>query len=129
MSIYGIGVDVVETERVERAITRYEDRFEQRVFTEGESSYCRSFKGKACWNAFAARFAAKEAISKALGTGVGPDFNWIDLEIIKEESGKPLAVLHDGAADLAKKLGVSNVLISLSHSEHYAVAQAVAVSD
>jgi holo-[acyl-carrier protein] synthase len=78
---------------------------------------------------FAARFAAKEAVSKAFGTGFAGQFNWKDIEVRRKATGEPFIVLHDGAAELAKRLGIASVLISLSHSQDYAVANAIVIKE
>ena len=127
MTIVGIGVDVVETVRIEASIERHGDRFLSRIFTEGEVQYCSSMKAPAPF--YAARFAAKEAVSKAFGTGIGAELGWLDVEVRRKVSGEPFIVLHGPGALLAERLGIRNVLLSLSHSEHYAVANAVAIGD
>jgi len=77
---------------------------------------------------YAARFAVKEAVSKALGTGIGGQLGWLDVEVRRKATGEPFVVLHGDGAETAKRLGISEVLVSLSHSEYYAVANAIAVS-
>jgi len=123
MSVFGIGVDIVETVRIERSIEKFGDRFLHRVFTEAEVAYCQSMKFPA--RHYAARFAAKEAVSKAFGTGIGKTMGWKDIEVKRHPHGEPFAVLHGGAAELAAEKLVGSALISLSHSDHYAVANAV----
>jgi holo-[acyl-carrier protein] synthase len=123
MKIIGIGVDIVETARIEASISRHGDRFLQRVFTAGEIAYCSGMKCAACH--FAARFAAKEAVSKAFGTGIGEKMEWRDIEVQRKESGAPFLVLHGGAARMAEVGGVAEMLLSLSHSDQYAVASVV----
>jgi holo-[acyl-carrier protein] synthase len=125
MKVLGIGVDVVETARIESSIAKFGDRFLHRVFLEGEIAYCRSMKFPE--RHFAARFAAKEAVSKAFGTGIGARMGWRDIEVIRKASGEPYVALHGGALQLADELGRAEVLISLSHSDHYSVANAVLV--
>jgi len=120
MKIIGIGVDIIETARIEASIERHGDHFLQRVFTEGEIAYCSSMKISA--RHYAARFAAKEAVSKAFGTGIGEQMEWRDIEVQRKESGEPFLVLHGGAARLARARGVAETLLSLSHADHYAVA-------
>ena len=116
-------MDIVETERIELSIKRLGDRFLQRVFTVREMEYC----GRAKYSSrhYAARFAAKEAVSKAFGTGIGKEMGWLDIEVARKESGEPYLILHDGAARLAEARGVREMLLSLSHSDHYAVASVV----
>jgi len=120
VSVLGIGVDLVEVERIQHSLDRFGERFMKRVFTEGEIAYCQSMKFSA--RHFAARFAAKEAVSKAFGTGIGKAMGWRDIDVHKKESGEPFLVLHRGAEALAKKRAVKSVWISLSHTEHHAVA-------
>jgi holo-[acyl-carrier protein] synthase len=123
MSILGIGVDVVETARIQHSLDRFGERFLHRVFTQGEIDYCKSMKFSA--RHFAARFAAKEAASKAFGTGIGKSMGWRDIDVHRKESGQPYVVLEGGAKQLAAERGVSAVWLSLSHTEHHAVATVV----
>ncbi len=121
--IYGVGIDIVETERIGRVLERQGQRFLDRCFTAGEIAYCQSH-GRPN-QSFAARFAAKEAVSKAFGTGIGERMNFVDIEVVREASGKPTVLLHGEAAVFAQELGVLEVKISLSHTENYAAAYAV----
>ena len=124
MSVLGIGVDLVEVERIQHSLDRFGERFMNRVFTEGEIAYCQSMKFPA--RHFAARFAAKEAVSKAFGTGIGKAMGWRDIDVHKKESGEPFLVLHGGAeASRAKSGRMKSAWISLSHTEHHAVAMVV----
>jgi len=120
MSIIGIGIDLVDCARIESSIERFGERFLKRVFTEGEISYSQSMKYPA--RHFAARFAAKEALSKAFGTGIGKSMGWRDLDVQKKESGEPFLIFSGPAQELAAKRGVASALISLSHTEHHAIA-------
>ena len=120
MSLLGLGIDMIETERIDRSIERFGVKFMQRVFTPGEIAYCQSMKFPG--RHFAARFAAKEALSKAFGTGIGKMMGWRDIDVHKKESGEPFVVLSGGAKVLAKERGVRTVLISLSHTHQHAVA-------
>jgi len=120
MSVLGIGVDLVECARIQRSMDRFGDRFLHRVFTDGEIEYSMSMKFPA--RHLAARFAGKEAVSKALGTGIGKAMGWRDIDIRKKRSGEPFLVFAGGAEKLAKERGVSNALITLSHTEHHAMA-------
>jgi len=115
------GVDLVEIGRLERVIQRYGDRFLQRVFTAQE--YIEAGKSTA---SLAARFAAKEAVSKALGTGIGAVM-WKEIEILRDTASQPVIHLHGSAARLADDLGLQSWSISLSHTEHYAIAMVVAL--
>lgn len=123
MSVLGIGVDIVETVRIERSLEKFGDRFLHRVFTAGEIEYCQSMKFPA--RHLAARFAAKESVSKAFGTGIGKSMGWKDIEIKRHPHGEPFVILHGGAAALAAERGAGTILVSLSHADHYAVANAV----
>ena len=125
MTILGVGMDIVETKRIAESIERFGDRFLHRVFLESEVAYSRSMKFPHLH--LAARFAAKEAISKAFGTGIGRDLGWRDLEIIREPSGAPRVVLHGRAEAYAKARGVQAVHVSLSHTTDYGAASAIIV--
>ena len=120
MSVLGIGVDLVENARIEHSLERFGERFLQRVFTTGEIEYSQSMKYRA--RHLAARFAAKEAVSKAFGTGIGKSMGWKDIDVRRKESGEPYVVLEGGAKKLAEERKVSKVLITLSHTEHHAMA-------
>ncbi len=123
MSVLGLGVDIVECRRIEHSLERFGERFLHRVFTKGEIEYCQSMKFPA--RHFAARFAAKESISKAFGTGIGKAMGWRDLDVHRHGSGQPYVVLEGGAQKLAQERGVTAVWISLSHTDHHAMATAV----
>jgi holo-[acyl-carrier protein] synthase len=123
MSVIGIGVDVIECSRIQRSIERFGDRFLHRVFTDGEIEYSMSMKFPA--RHLAARFAGKEAVSKAFGTGIGKAMGWRNIDIQKKESGEPFLVLSGPAEAFAAKRGVTSALITLSHTENYAVAYVV----
>jgi len=118
---FSVGVDIVEIRRIERAIQRWGERFLGRVYTPAELALCR---GRA--PELAARFAAKEAISKALGTGLR-GIGWREMEVLSDERGKPLVHLHGRAKARADFLGLSDFAISLSHSQVYALAFVVAM--
>lgn len=119
------GVDLVEVARVERLVERYGERFLRRVFTEDEIAYSRRRAGE-----LAARFAAKEAVSKALGVGMrmmaAGGIRWREAEIVGDHRGKPLVRLHGRAAERAIELGLSEWSVSLSHTDRLAVAFVVA---
>jgi holo-[acyl-carrier protein] synthase len=123
MSVLGIGVDLVECARIEHSIERFGDRFLNRIFTPGEIEYSKSMKYPA--RHLAARFAAKEAVSKAFGTGIGKAMGWRDIDVQKKPSGEPFLVLTGGAEELATQRSVKNALITLSHSDQHAVATIV----
>lgn len=122
-----MGVDIAESERIEQGLNRYGDRFIKRLFTPAETAYCEKFKNRA--ERYAARFAAKEAAFKALGTGWRNGVRWLDVEITHCPSGKPELVLSGRAAELARELGVTRTQVSLSHSDRYAVAQVIFEGD
>jgi len=125
--IFGTGIDIVETGRIRESVEKFGDRFLNRCFLPGEIAYCQSMKFPALH--FAARFAAKEAISKAFGTGIGKHLGWRDMEICRRPSGEPFVVLHGGGAEFARQRGITEVFVSLSHCKDYAAAQAVVVGD
>jgi holo-[acyl-carrier protein] synthase len=120
MSVVGIGVDLVECARIQHSIDRFGERFLRRVFTDGEVAYAMSMKFPA--RHLAARFAAKEAVSKAFGTGIGKAMGWRDIDVQKRPSGEPFLVFSGSADALAKSRGVATALITLSHTDHLAVA-------
>ena len=125
MRIFGIGIDVVEVERIAAAIERHGEPFLAKLFTSNERTYCEHHKKPALH--YAARFAAKEAVSKALGTGIGGQAGWLDLEIIRDPSGAPKLVLSGNAAEFAKQNGITEIQISLTHAREYAAANALAI--
>ncbi len=122
--ILGIGHDLIEIHRIESVHQQHGDRFLHRIFTVEEIDYCFTFRDP--YPSLAARFAAKEAVSKAFGTGIGHDLNWKDIEIQREASGKPILALSDL---LKKKYSGTKVLITLSHTKEMASAFAVWVRD
>ena len=126
MSVLGIGVDLVECARIQHSLDRFGERFLHRVFTDGEIAYAQSMKFPA--RHLAARFAAKEALSKAFGTGIGKSMGWKDIDVHKKPSGEPFVVLEGGAKDLASNRGVTKVLITLSHTDNHAMAMIVSES-
>ncbi len=123
MKILGLGLDLIETARIQDSLDRFGERFLNRVFLVGETDYCLKMKFPA--RHLAARFAAKEAVSKAFGTGVGHALGWKDMEICRQESGQPYLVLHHKGAELAKARGVTGSLITLTHHESAAAAVAI----
>ena len=120
MSVLGIGVDLVECARIQRSLDRFGEKFLCRVFTDGEIKYSMSMKFPA--RHLAARFAGKEAVSKAFGTGIGKAMGWRNIDIRKKKSGEPFLVFSGPAQELATKRGVTSAVITLSHTEHHAVA-------
>ena len=121
--IVGMGVDMAEVSRVRATIERHGERFLRRVFTPAEIVYCRGYKN--CHERFAARFAAKEAAMKALGTGWRRGITWRDFEISNLPSGKPCLRLSGKALEIYRSLGGSRLLVSLTHTGPYALAQVI----
>lgn len=117
-----VGVDIIEIGRVAAALARFGDRFLQRIYTEREIAYCRSRTAE-----LAARFAAKEAISKALGTGLN-GISWVEMEVLADRRGKPYVILHGKAEARAQQLGLTQWAISLSHHDSDAIALVMASS-
>ena len=118
--IYGIGIDIIEVSRIEKQISSERKRFREILFSENEIKYCDDKKSKA--QNYAARFAAKEAFLKAIGTGLRDGLNWKNIEILNDELGKPEIVLHGKAKKIIKENGISNINVSLSHLKETAVA-------
>ena len=123
MSVVGIGVDLVECSRIEHSLERFGEKFLHRVFTEGEIEYSMSMKYPA--RHLAARFAGKEAVSKAFGTGIGKAMGWRNIDICKKKTGEPFLVFSGPAQELATKKGVTSALITLSHTDRHAMAAVV----
>jgi holo-[acyl-carrier protein] synthase len=123
MGSYAVGIDIVELERVAATLERHGQRFIDRVYTPLEAAICRGRP----WE-FAARFAAKEAVMKALGTGAR-GVAWREIEVLLNRRGKPLVYLHGRAQDRAKEIGLDGLDISMSHSRRYAIAFVVASAD
>jgi len=121
--VIGVGTDLIEIARINHSIHRFGDRFLRRVFTLPEIAYCRSKKNAA--ESFAARFAAKEAAAKALGTGISHGVGWLDLEVVRQPSGKPSLSLSGRAALRARQLGIAKSSLSLTHSKDIALAVVV----
>ena len=124
--VLGTGIDLVECARIAQSLEKFGDRFLNRIFLPGEVAYARTQKYPD--RHLAARFAAKEAASKAFGTGIGAELGWKDMEILRHEGGAPYMVLHGAGIDLLQKRGGREVLISLTHTDHYAAASAVLVA-
>jgi len=118
--IAGVGIDIVELARIRRVLERQGDRFLRRDFTPAEQEYCRKHRDAAPY--FAARFAAKEALFKALGTGWAEGATWLNVEIQRKDSGAPMLVLSGRTQEISVRLGVQAVHVSMSHSEQSAVA-------
>ncbi len=125
--VMGVGVDLAQITRLRRAVERWDERFLRRVFTEAEIAYCRRRRDPIPH--LAARFAAKEATLKALGTGLSMGVNWRELEVRRERGQAPVMVLSGRSKAIARAKGASRVLLSLSHDGDYAMAQALLVGD
>jgi len=121
--IVGLGVDITEVERVRGAIERQGERLLKRVYTEKERSYCEKFKNK--YERYAGRFAVKEATMKALGTGWSRGVRWVDIEVVREMSGRPTLELHGEAKKIAGKLGVKHIAVTITHTASQALAQVI----
>ena len=125
MTVIGIGTDIIECLRIAKMIERHGELFLTRVYTSHEIEYCTA--RKASTQHYAGRFAAKEAVLKALGTGWTRGIHWRDIEVKNEMGGKPGIILGGAASELAGKLGIAEMLISISHCRTHATAFAVAV--
>jgi holo-[acyl-carrier protein] synthase len=123
--IIGHGIDIVECERIHRLVERYGQRFLERIFTENEREYCLSKKRQ--WEHLAGRFAAKEAILKVIGTGWRGEIAWTDMDIVRDPSGQPRVILSGETKIIAENLGIRQILLSISHTEHYATASAIGI--
>jgi len=117
------GVDMIEVARVEEAALRHGERFFRRFFTAGERAYC-----GLRYASLAARFAAKEAVAKALGTGIG-DVSWQEIEVVNGDRNRPQLVLHGAAKRLAAEQGLTEWSLSLSHTHDHAIAVVVATGE
>jgi holo-[acyl-carrier protein] synthase len=127
VTVRGIGIDVVQITRMRGVIDRWDERFLRRVFTEGEIAYCRARRDPVPH--FAARFAAKEAGLKALGTGLRLGIHWRELEVHRERGQAPTLVLRGRSREISEARGGGRMLLTLTHDGDYALAQAMLVSD
>ena len=121
--ILGIGIDIIEVERIQNSFEKFGERFLKRILHPDEISYCLSHRAPAPF--LAARFAGKEAISKAFGTGIGAQLGWQNMEIRRKASGEPFVILHGAGQKLLEARGGRAVLISLSHTQAHATAVAI----
>ncbi len=121
--ILGLGIDLIEIGRIRTSFERFGERFTSRILLPDETAYCLSHKDPAPF--LAARFAAKEAISKAFGTGIGAELSWHDMEVGRKESGEPFVILHGGGLQLFAARGAAHLRLSLSHTVEHATAIAV----
>ena len=126
MDIFGIGTDITECLRIARMIERHGELFLARVYTPEEIRYCQNRMQST--QHFTGRWAAKEAMLKALGTGWIKGITWRDVEVRNETSGKPIALVHGGAREVMQQRGITDLLISISHCRTHATAYAIAVS-
>ncbi len=125
--ILGVGTDIIEVARIQASYEKFGERFLNRILHANEIAYCLSHKSPGPF--LAARFAAKEAISKAFGTGIGARLSWQDMEVAKRESGEPYVILHGDGKKLLEERGARAVLISLSHTQQHATAMAILEGD
>jgi holo-[acyl-carrier protein] synthase len=121
--IVGLGVDIAEVARVKAAIERYGETFLRRVYAPKEREYCEQFKNK--YERYAGRFAAKEAAMKALGTGWSRGVRWVDVEVVRQKGGRPTIVLAGEAKNVAERLGVKHIALSITHTDTQALAQVI----
>ena len=127
MAILGTGIDVIEVERIARALTnpRTGQRFRERVYTDRETAYCEA-RGRPRFQSYAARFAAKEAVMKAMGTGWNRNAGWRDIEVVRERGKAPAIVLSGKAAEYARRKRIIAFHVSLTHTAASALAHVIA---
>jgi holo-[acyl-carrier protein] synthase len=125
--IIGMGIDLVEVVRVRHLLDdpKIGLRFRDRVYTKGEIDYCEG-RGRGKYESYAGRFAAKEAVMKAMGTGWGPRVGWLDIEVLPIPGGKPEVTLCNGASELARELRIRRLSVSISHTKSHAIAYVIA---
>src|ERR1035441_1487943 len=121
--IVGSGIDMVEIGRIQQSVDRYGQRFLDRIFTGGEQAYC--LRKRKAAESLAARFAAKEAGAKALGTGISFGVSWLEIEVVREPSGRPTLRFHGRAAQIAAHLGAARAALSITHTDSLAMASVV----
>lgn len=121
--IVGTGIDLVEIDRIQQSVERYGERFLKRVYTAAEQAYCLRKKNSA--ESLAARFAAKEAAAKALGTGINHGVAWLEIEVVREPGGRPTIAFHGRAREIAASLGTRAAALSLTHTRGLAMASVV----
>jgi holo-[acyl-carrier protein] synthase len=121
--IVGSGIDLAEIGRIQKSVDRYGGRFLDRVYTAAEQAYCLKKRNSA--ESFAARFAAKEAGAKALGTGISHGVSWLEIEVVREPSGRPTLRFQGRAAQVAERLGVARAAVSITHTANLAMASVV----
>lgn len=118
--LVGTGIDLIEIERIAASIERFGNRFLKRIYTPAEIAYCSARKTSA--QSFAARFAAKEAGAKALGTGISRGVSWLEIEVLRQPGQRPILVFHGRAGAMAKQLRVRHISLSLTHTAALAMA-------
>ena len=123
--IIGTGIDIVEIARLQRSIERYKEHFLERTYTGAELEQAGT-RGARTILFYAGRWAAKEAIAKALGTGFGASCGWLDISVLDDSMGKPVAAISGAAAETMRKKGVREIHVSISHDGGFAVAMAIA---
>lgn len=123
--IFGIGIDLIEVDRIKRVCDKWGSRFTSRIFTKKELDYCNSKRNR--YQSLAGRFAAKEALFKALGTGLNFGMRWKEIEVVNDKLGKPSIVLSGEVASFTDRLGIKEALVSMSHTKQFAVAQVIFV--
>jgi holo-[acyl-carrier protein] synthase len=121
--IVGMGVDIAEVDRIRAVIEKRGEAFLRRIYTAREIAYCERFKNK--FERYAGRFAAKEAAMKALGTGWQHGVRWVDLEVVREKSGRPTLAMVGEAGKIAGRLGVKHIAVSITHTAEQAFAQVI----
>jgi holo-[acyl-carrier protein] synthase len=121
--ILGIGIDIIEVARISASLEKFGERFGEKILLPEETAYCLKHAHPVPF--VAARFAAKEAISKAFGTGIGAALGWRDMEIAHKESGEPFVIMHGKGKELFAARGAQRLLVSISHTENYAAVTAV----
>ncbi len=127
MNVIGLGTDIIECLRIAKMIEKHGELFLNRVYTRSEIAYCSSRKGAN--QSYAGRWAVKEAVLKAMGTGWSRGIRWKDIEVVTDLTGKPSVAIHGAAKEICDELGISEVLISLSHCRSHATATAIAVGN
>ncbi|MFO7534962.1 MAG: holo-ACP synthase [Kiritimatiellia bacterium] len=126
MCVIGTGIDLVDTVRFKAVLARWDRRFIRRMFLEGEQAYCDATAQP--WMHYAARFAVKEAVAKSFATGIGSRLSWLDIEVLRDAAtGAPSVGLSVRGDTLARERGVRRILISISHTDQHAIAQALLV--
>ena len=123
--IYGIGVDIIEIDRIKNSLKRFASHFEDKIFTLDEINYCRSKADPS--KHYAGRFAVKEAVMKSLGKGMGQNIDWKDMEVLNLETGQPVLRIKGKGKALFDRLQIKKIHISISHDKSHAVGQAIAV--